>query len=46
MNKDSISVSIYINELILALCAIITGVAQLRAVRLNWKASHEVQDGT
>lgn len=43
MNQTRLAVSGYICDLIMAICAIIGAVAQLRHVVLNWQASTEEQ---
>ena len=41
MNQTRIAVSGYICDLVMAICAIIGAVAQLRHVVINWQASTE-----
>lgn len=41
MNQTRIAVSGYICDLVIAICAIIGAVAQLRHVVINWQASTE-----
>ena len=41
MNQTRFAVSCYICDLIIAVCAVIGGLAQLRHVVLNWQASTE-----
>lgn len=41
MNQTRLAVSGYICDLVMAICAIIGGIAQLRHVVINWQASTE-----
>lgn len=41
MNQTRLAVSGYICDLVMAICAIIGAVAQLRHVVINWQASTE-----
>ena len=41
MNQTRIAVSGYICDLVMAICAIIGSIAQLRHVVINWQASTE-----
>lgn len=41
MNQTRLAVSNYICDLVIAICAIICGIAQLRHVVINWQASTE-----
>ena len=43
MNPTRIATSSYICDLVIAICAIITGIMQLRQVRISWIA-HTAQD--
>ena len=44
MNQTRLAVSGYICDLIIAVCAIISGIAQLRHVVIGWQASSEESD--
>ena len=41
MNQTRLAVSGYICDLVIAICAIIGAIAQLRHVVINWQASTE-----
>lgn len=44
MNQTRLAVSGYICDLVMAICAIIGGIAQLRHVVINWQDSTEESD--
>lgn len=44
MNNERIVTSSYICDLVIAICAIITGIMQLRQVRISWMVHTEQND--
>jgi len=44
MNQTRLAVSGYLCDLVIAICAILSGIAQLRHIVINWQASTEESD--
>lgn len=44
MNETRLTTSSYICDLVIAICGIITGIMQLRQVRIGWIAHTEQND--